>query len=109
MFGKINEEIELGQLCCTQYIRKKRKNRLRWSIKKFGYNPTDDDLIIVSKDYEIIDGNHRYCALLELKGVFHKVKVHKLRISKNMYYSLLSVWYVFLFISSFFLIFLYFN
>jgi hypothetical protein len=98
MFKKVIEEVELGKLCCTQYINQKRKNNIKWSIKNFGYEPEEDDLILVSKDYEIIDGNHRYCALLSTKSVIDKVKVHKINYSKNTYYSVMSALNVFLFI-----------
>jgi hypothetical protein len=98
MFKKVIEEVDLGKLCCTQYINQKRRNRITWSIKNFGYKPEENDLILVSKDYEIIDGNHRYCALLSTKSLVSKVKVHKINYSKNFYYSILSVLNVLLFI-----------
>ena len=107
MFKKVKEEVDLGKLCCTQYINQKRRNRILWSIKNFGYVPqNDDDLILVSKDYEIIDGNHRYCALLKTKSVVSKIEVIKIKYSKNMYYSIMSVYYVFLFLIMIFFIFL---
>lgn len=96
MFKKTKVEISLGELCCTQYINQKRRNRMKWSIKNFGYVPEGNDLILISKDNEIIDGNHRYCALLSTMGGYSKIEVNKINYSKNTYYSVVSAFCVFL-------------
>lgn len=94
MFNTTIELTQISKLCCTQYIYPKRKNAM---IRKLMYENFDyqKSYILVSKDYEIIDGNHRYCALLKLHGPSHYIKVKKVGVSKKLYIFLfLSIVYV---------------
>ena len=94
MFNTKIEEGYVGDLCCTQYIYPKRKNVMTNVIRREGFK-YDENYILVSKDLEIIDGNHRYCALLKLKGPSYQIKVKKVGVSKKLYIFLfLSIVYV---------------
>jgi len=90
MFKKSIEELHVGDLCCTQFITPKRKNIMTNIILREGFD-YNISYILVSKDNEIIDGNHRYCALLRIKGPGHMIKVKKVNVSKNFYIAFFLV------------------
>jgi len=54
--------------------------------------------IVISKDYKIIDGNHRYCVLLEEFGEEFDTEVIKIPINKKIYDVILHILIPLLFI-----------
>jgi hypothetical protein len=104
MFKKTIDEVNVGDLCCTQYIYPKRKNVMTNVILREGFK-YDGDYIFVSKDNEIIDGNHRYCALMKLKGPNYRIKVKRVNTGKKLY---IFTFLVGIYCSIIFIIFLFF-
>jgi len=63
---KVNiEEVEISKLISSQNIDKKKVDKISnlINVNGFDYN---EGYIFVSKDYRIINGNHRYNSLLKL-------------------------------------------
>jgi len=84
MLKKEIVELRIWDLKSTQYINETKKNKLKNKIKEEGFD-YDKGYIFVSKNNVIIDGNHRYHALRELKGVTFKIKVKKTVLTKRVY------------------------
>ena len=84
MFKTKIEEVRMNELCVTENSPIKKQKKTFLNLKKFGY-PVKEEYILVSKNNEIIKGNHIYCALKKFKGDVSKIKVKKLQISKDMY------------------------
>jgi len=89
MFKYKIEEIPISQIKSTQKINVYKKNEIKKSIHLDGYS--EDILILVSKDNEVIDGNHRFVALSEinkeLRNRYNTIRVRKSKFSKEFHVS----------------------
>lgn len=80
-----NENIKLKNIKCCQTIIENKKNILKKNILINGFD-YKKSFIIISKYNEIINGHHRYCALLEIFGPEHEIIVKKKKTSKFVHY-----------------------
>ena len=67
---------DIEQTNCVSYERKDRK-KLRKTFLKEGYN-IKKDIIRISIDNKILNGNHRYCLLLKKYGEEREIVVDKI-------------------------------
>ena len=74
------EKLQLRDIKRVGKIDNQKKALLRETIKQRGFN-YNRGLVTVSKDNIIIDGNHRYEALVELYGRHAYMKVKRKNIS----------------------------
>ena len=83
-------KLQLSDILFCQRIDEIKKNLIVDSILKNGF---DYNLghIVISKDNEIIDGNHRYHSLLEIYGSDFVIIFKKLNSTKKLYHTFLFV------------------
>jgi hypothetical protein len=75
---KIIKLKDIKQSNCVLY--EKNRKELSDTFLKEGYD-TKKGIIIIGIDNKIINGNHRYCLLLEKYGEEHEIVVHKIFIT----------------------------
>lgn len=70
----------------------KKVNGVKWTNKQLdmkvdilnGYD-SNKGIITISKDYKILDGNHRYLILIEHYGGEHEIEVKQKRFNRSFY------------------------
>lgn len=86
-FGKL-VKVKIGEIILPK--------RLNWNERQLkmseeiihNYNPNIGE-IIISKDYKIIDGNHRFDILWKEYGEEHEITVRQIYLNRSSYYILL--------------------
>ena len=103
MFKKKLTKLKVGELCCTEFVNKKNKNKNKWLITKGRQKKDVQGNILVDKRNEIIFGCHEYCAFLELYGPNYEITVTKIEITKRIYLYLISLLFIiFIFLGKYF-------
>jgi hypothetical protein len=82
---------DIKQSNCVEYIKKRKELEDNFILQ--GYDVRKDS-IIVGSDNKIINGNHRYCLLLEEYGENHTIIVRK----KIITYDIIKFIFIILFI-----------
>jgi hypothetical protein len=86
-FGKL-VKIKIGEIIPPKKINwNERQLKMSEEIIR-NYN-TNIGEIIISKDYKIIDGNHRFDILLKEYGEKHEITVRQISLNRSSYYILL--------------------
>lgn len=94
------QKLKLSSIRRTQKISESKKNKIKLSILKKGFD-YNKGYITVDRKNIIINGNHRYQSLIEIYGKEHEIFVKKTKLSRKTYYlivcSIIIIVFYFLF------------